>query len=240
MVYIYGYINIMNLDSDIISNKTNFIMKVLKKIDSKVEEIERKITEINHIYIQYEFNKNLKLEQANSYLKFQVDFLFNEKKYFSNIKKYFLKKFVEELYGISDYIILILISIEDLDIGYIEEKDNIMNKIIKVSQQKNINSGKITELVNIIMNNLKLSNDSIKLFEKFIITSHNQNRKKNIHSKNFKINLMNKKNHLELENKKYKEQLDILINYFFDFSKSIDLQLDKQKLLHFFVNNKNI
>ena len=215
-------------------------MKVLKKIDSKVEEIDRKITEINHIYIQYEFNKNLKLEQANSYLKFQVDFLFNEKKYFTNIKKFFLKKFVEELYGISDYIILILISIEDLDIGYIEEKDNIMNKIIKVSQQKNINSGKITELVNIILNNLKLSNDSIKLFEKFIITSHNQNRKKNIHSKNFKINLMNKKNHLELENKKYIQQLDILINYFFDFAKSIDLQLDKQKLLHFFVNNKNI
>ena len=230
----------MNLDSDMVSNKTNFIMKVLKKIDSKVEEIDRKITEINHIYIQYEFNKNLKLEQANSYLKFQVDFLFNEKKYFTNIKKFFLKKFVEELYGISDYIILILISIEDLDIGYIEEKDNIMNKIIKVSQQKNINSGKITELVNIILNNLKLSNDSIKLFEKFIITSHNQNRKKNIHSKNFKINLMNKKNHLELENKKYIQQLDILINYFFDFAKSIDLQLDKQKLLHFFVNNKNI
>ena len=51
---------------------------------------------------------------------------------------------------------------------------------------------------------------------------------------------MNKKNHLELENKKYTEQLDILINYFFDFAKSIDLQLDKQKLLHFFVNNKNI
>ena len=230
----------MNLDTDMVSNKTNFIMKVLKKIDSKVEEIDRKITEINHIYIQYEFNKNLKLEQANSYLKFQVDFLFNEKKYFTNIKKYFLKKFVEELYGISDYIILILISIEDLDIGYLEEKDNIMNKIIKVSQQKNINSGKITELVNIILNNLKLSNDSIKLFEKFILTSHNQNRKKNIHSKNFKINLMNKKNHLDLENKKYTQQLDILINYFFDFAKSIDLQLDKQKLLHFFVNNKNI
>ena len=51
---------------------------------------------------------------------------------------------------------------------------------------------------------------------------------------------MNKKNHLELEKEKYTEQLDILINYFYDFSKSIDLQLDKQKLLHFFVDNKNI
>ena len=227
-------------NTDIISNKTSYIMKVLNKIDLKIEEIEKKITEINHIYIQYEFNKNLKLEQPNSYLKFQVDFLYNEKKYFFNIKKYFTKKFVDELYGISDFIILILISLEDLDIGYIEEKKNIMNKIIKVVNQKVINSSKITELVNSINNNLKLSYDSIKLFEKFILTSHNQNRKKNIHSKNLKINLMNRKNHIELETKKYSEQLDILINYFYEFSTSIEMQLDKQKLLHFFINNKNI
>lgn len=230
----------INSYTDIISNKTSYIMKVLNKIDLKIEEIEKKITEINHIYIQYEFNKNLKLEQPNSYLKFQVDFLYNEKKYFFNIKKYFTKKFVDELYGISDFIILILISLEDLDIGYIEEKKNIMNKIIKVVNQKVINSSKITELVNSINNNLKLSYDSIKLFEKFILTSHNQNRKKNIHSKNLKINLMNRKNHIELETKKYSEQLDILINYFYEFSTSIEMQLDKQKLLHFFINNKNI
>ena len=140
-------------NTDIISNKTSYIMKVLNKIDLKIEEIEKKITEINHIYIQYEFNKNLKLEQPLSYLKFQVDFLYNEKKYFFNIKKYFTKKFVDELYGISDFIILILISLEDLDIGYTEEKKNIMNKIIKVVNQKVINSSKITELVNSINNN---------------------------------------------------------------------------------------
>ena len=227
-------------NTDIISNKTSYIMKVLNKIDLKIEEIEKKITEINHIYIQYEFNKNLKLEQPLSYLKFQVDFLYNEKKYFFNIKKYFTKKFVDELYGISDFIILILISLEDLDIGYTEEKKNIMNKIIKVVNQKVINSSKITELVNSINYNLKLSYDSIKLFEKFILTSHNQNRKKNIHSKNLKINLMNRKNHIELETKKYSEQLEILINYFYEFSTSIEMQLDKQKLLHFFINNKNI
>jgi hypothetical protein len=90
------------------------------------------------------------------------------------------------------------------------------------------------------MNNLKLSYDFIELFEKFIMNSHNKNKKKNIHSKNFKINLMNKKNHLKLETDKYYEQLNILITYFFDFSKSIDLQLDKQQLLHFFITNKNI
>ena len=143
------------------------------------------------------------------------------------------------MYGISDYIILILISLENLDIGYLEEKNNIMKKILKVIYQKNIDSGKISELVNCIINNLKLSHEFIKLFEKFILILHNKNKKKNIHSNNLKIILMNKKNHLELETKKYSEQLVILINYFYDFSKSIDLQLDKQKLLHFFIHDKS-
>ena len=49
-----------------------------------------------------------------------------------------------------------------------------------------------------------------------------------------------KKTDIDLETKKYTEQLDSLINYFFEFSQGIDLQVDKQKLLHFFVDNKNI
>tara|TARA_B100001093_G_C26752301_1_gene981726 strand:+ start:115 stop:807 length:693 start_codon:yes stop_codon:yes gene_type:complete len=230
----------MSLDENDINTKTTYIMKVLNKIDSKIEEIHKKIKDINHIYMQYEFNKTLKLSQTSSYLKFQVDYLFNEINYFKNIKKYFIKKFVDELYSISDCIILILISLDNLDIGYIDEKENIMKKIIKVTVQKNINSSKITELVNSLMNNLKLSCDFIELFNTFIVTSHNQNKKKNIHSNNFKINLMNKKNHFDLESNKYREQLNILISYFYSFSESIDLQLDKQKLLHFFISNKNI
>ena len=228
-------------DVDEINAKVNFIMGVLNKMDFKIEEIQKKINDITQIYTQYIFNKNLKLHQTNSYLKFQIDFLFNEKNYFSNIKNYFIKKFVEDLYGISEYIILILISLDNLDIGLITEKNNIMNKIIKVTHKRDINSGNITELVNILINNLKLSYDFIKLFEKFIINSCNKNFKKNIHSKNLKINLMNKKNHFELETKKNNDQLNTLVNYFHDFAKGIDVQLDKQQLLHFFVNNnKNI
>jgi archaellum component FlaC len=106
----------MKIDTDEISSKSLYTMNTLNKIDSKIEDIQKKIKEINQVYLQYEFNKSLKLEHPNSYLKFQVDFLFNEINYFRNIKKYLIKKFVEELYGISDNIILILISLENLDI----------------------------------------------------------------------------------------------------------------------------
>ena len=143
-------------DVDEINTKVNFIMTVLNKMELKIEEIQKKINDITQIYTQYIFNKNLKLHQTNSYLKFQIDFLFNEKNYFSNIKNYFIKKFVEDLYGISEYIILILISLDNLDIGLITEKNNIMNKIIKsdsklkFSWYKNYISFKSTYLINIL------------------------------------------------------------------------------------------
>merc|ERR1712150_117111 len=122
----------MGMLDDDINNKTNYIMKILSKLN---------------------FNKNLKLEEPSSYLKFQIDFLYNEKNYFSNTKKYFIKKFVDDLYNISDHIILILISLNDLDIGYHYEKDNIMNKIIKIPKQTEVNSSKITELVSCLNTN---------------------------------------------------------------------------------------
>ena len=40
----------MNLDDDKITTETNFIMKLLSKLDSKIEGIDKKITQINHIY----------------------------------------------------------------------------------------------------------------------------------------------------------------------------------------------
>ena len=46
----------MIIDDNILTNKTNNIMKVINKIDCKIEEIQKKILEINQIYI---LNMNL-------------------------------------------------------------------------------------------------------------------------------------------------------------------------------------
>lgn len=66
-------------DVDEINAKVNFIMGVLNKMDFKIEEIQKKINDITQIYTQYIFNKNLKLHQTNSYLKFQIDFYLMKK-----------------------------------------------------------------------------------------------------------------------------------------------------------------
>ena len=86
------------------------------------------------------------------------------------------------------------------------------------------------------MNNLKLIEEFIKIFEKYILDNENQNIKNNIHSKNFKINLMIKKKHYDLEYTKYSEQLSELINYFKELCDSIEQQKNNQEILNFLVN----
>ena len=229
----------MSINVPDINSKANIIFSTLDLLKIKIENIEQKIKDINGVYMKYEFNRNLNLNQPNSYLKFQVDLLKNEKKYYFNIKNIFIKKFVKELFDISEYVILILISMEDLDIEHVDEKNNIMKKILKLKREKNIDIPKIYELINITMNNLKLTNQFINLFEKFILSKENNDKINNIHSNNLSNNLMNKKNHYALEYKKYSDQLVILINYFNSFSTNITKQFDKQEILKFFINTYN-
>jgi hypothetical protein len=222
-----------------ITNKVNTIFSTIKLFDLKNENIKKKINKINDIYIQYEFNRNLDLDNTSSYLKFQVELLQNEINYYNNIKKIFIKKFSDDLYNISENIILILISINDLDIGYNEEKNNIMNHILKIVKKKNnINIIKLEGLIKITFNNLKLVKDFIDLFEKFILKTEDENIKNNIHSKKLKINLMNKKNNLNNEYNKYYDELMEFITYFNDLSNNI--QLNRQEIYKFLMDNKDI
>ena len=155
----------MLIDENDINNKTSKIFLTSQMMDTKIGQIKRKIKEINEIYMNYEFNKNLKLKLTTSYLRFQVEILNNEQLYYRKVKNIYIKKFVNELYNISQFIILILISLDNLDIDREIEKKNIMKKILRVKRVKNMNIGKITELINVTLNNLRLTNNFIKLFD---------------------------------------------------------------------------
>lgn len=223
----------MLVDENNINTKTSKIFLTSQMMDLKVGQIKRKIKEVNEIYMNYEFNKNLKLKLTTSYLKFQVEILNNEQFYYKKVKNIYIKKFVTELYNISEFIILILISLDNLDIDREIEKKNIMNKILRVKRVKNMNIGKIGELINVTLNNLRLTHNFIQLFDDYILETDNENVRKNLHTRNFKVNLMNKKRHIEVEYIKYCEQLNELVDYFYKFSSRIDKQLNKQELLQF-------
>ena len=189
--------------------------------------------------MNYEYNKNLNLNQTNTYLKFQVNLLNNEKMYYSNIKKFFIRKFTNDLYNILDHVIIILVSMNDLDIGFKDEKKKLFKQILRFSKIRDMNKAKVIELINVTINNVKIIKNFTNLFEKYIENNVKTNKANNIHSKLLKINLINKKKHYDLEYNTYLEQLIELINYFDDYSKSINKQQENQDILKFFINNKN-
>ena len=199
------------------NEKINYITNILHQLDINLESIEKKLHQINQIFMKCEFNKNLKLTQSNSYLKFQVNILTTEKNYYTKIKNLVVQKIFKELYNIYNFNILLLISLENLDYGYITEKRNNMQKIIKVKKLKKLDYNKLTEVNNIINNNSSLIKKLLDLFEKFILHSSAKHKKKNLHTKTLKINLMNNKEHINLEYIKCDKQLEILIDYFFFF-----------------------
>uniref|UniRef100_A0A6C0IW75 Uncharacterized protein n=1 Tax=viral metagenome TaxID=1070528 RepID=A0A6C0IW75_9ZZZZ len=221
------------------TEKIIYIINTLNLLDVKVESMEKKIDEINQLFMKYEFNKNLKLSQSNSYLKFQINILVNEKKYYIKVKSLIVRKIFKELYEIYNYSILLLISLDNLDYGFLTEKNNIMQKIIKIKKDKNLDYNKLSEITKIINTNLYLVKNLLDLFEKFIIESSKKNMKKKLHTKNLKINLMNNKNHINLEYIKYNEQLELLLDYFYNFSIKIEKQFKNQGILSVYMNFEN-
>ena len=227
------------IDDEDINSKLSKIMKTIELLENTIDRIQKKIAEINEIYMRFKFNKSLSLGKTNSYLKFQVDLLQTEKKYYTNIKNTILKKLCGEIYEIAEYSLLILISLNDIDIENELAKKNIMNKISKIKRYKKITTQKVTELINSAIKNLKLINDFLELIEKYIHQVQKENQQKNIHSKNFKISIMNRKNHILLEYTKHCQQINELIEYLLEAcSNSIILQLEKQELLKFFIEEK--
>lgn len=227
----------MEIDQQDIDKKINNINNTTNILNEIINNIEKNIQLINSIYMDYEYNKNLNLNNTNSYLKFQVDLLNNEKKYYTNIKSFLIKKFIDELYNLSENVIIILTTMNTLDINLSDEKKKIFDKILKFKEQKNINSIKIIETVKIITNNLKLIKNFINLFDTYIVNNESMSTKNNIHINNFKINLISKKQHYELEYVKCLQQFNELVNYFNRLSQSIDKQ--NQDILKFFINNSD-
>ena len=80
------------IDTDDINKKVTSIFKLIETLDKNIEKIHKKISDIRKIFMRFEFNKNIPFKKTNSYLKFQIDLLLNEKKYYKSIKNDILNK----------------------------------------------------------------------------------------------------------------------------------------------------
>jgi hypothetical protein len=225
------------MDYNVLENKTTTIIANLQILNQNISVLKNKIIQINNINSKLEKNKILK-QESNNNLSFQCDMLKNEFLYYTNIYNIILDKYSKDLYELSEYILIILYSLNKLEIDNTEKKKHIFNKIIYTKQITKTNSGKLKELIINIINNLKVVDEFIKLFNYYISNLKIDNNNKNLHSNNFELNIKYKKETIIVEYNKYCDKFIKIIDYFMDCSNSIIDQIETSKLLNFFLKLK--
>jgi hypothetical protein len=230
---------IEKIDYNEISSKTDIIIENINLLDNNINKIKKKIAAISKIYMSLEKNKILTIDQ-NDFLLFQTQILKNEYIYYNNLYKLILNKYAVEIYELSEYVIIILISLNKLEIKDKASKTHIFNKIIRIKKPSEINYGKLNEIINSIINNLKLVDEFIKLFDKYITTINSTNKNNNLHNGNYELAILSKKHTILLEYNKYYDRFTKTIAYFKKCSESIIQQIDSTDLLKFFLTDKSI
>lgn len=221
------------MDYELFLTQSKQFFKYISNIDSLIDSISKKLREIHKMYIR--FNKNTLLIKTNSFLTFQTDSLKNELTYYRKIKKIILQKFKKELIDISDYILIMLFSLEKIELDNNADKKLILSKKKIFKKNNSIDIQNIKEIIDINVINLKLIDNFINLYDNYIQKTESINNKKNIHCTNFKLITDNKKNQINLEFKKYYNQLKELLVYFVNCSEAISKQIENPKLLDFFL-----
>ena len=135
---------------------------------------------------------------------------------------------------------MVLLSLNKLEMDFTTEKQVIMSKIISFQKPKKISYGKLAELINNTIHNLKLVDEFVKLFDKYVTNTLKYNKKINIHNNNFENTILNKKNTILLEYNKYCDKFIKLIDYFKLCSESIIQQINTSDFLKFFLTEKTI
>lgn len=220
-----------------ILNTVTQICHVLDLLQNNINKINKKISDISALYYKMSLDTSLQICETFEYLKFQIDLLKSERSYYQAINDKIKQKFIKDVYKISESILMLLCSVENINIENNKEKDSILKKINTLKKYKNsFETSEILEIVNSILSNLDITKEFIDVFNKYIGETIAKNKRENLHCNNFKINMENKKQHILLEYQQFYSKIDELVNYFLRLTEELDKQLKHQKLLDCLVN----
>ena len=149
------------MDYHSLDEKTTKIIENIDSLNNKISVIKKKISTISNVNQKLEKNKILK-QDVNSNLAFQSLMLKNEFTYYLNIFNFTKTKYSKELMELSEYVLIILISLNKLEIGNEEKKKDIFNQIIYTKKTTKNTSGELKDIFINIINNLKLVDNFIK------------------------------------------------------------------------------
>jgi len=233
---------VFQLNKDEVMTTINKLNVNVKKVDEVMFRIIKKSREIYNLYVNFEQKKYLSLGDSIGNLKFQLQIIMNEKQYLHNMKKIFLEKVYQDIYGLAENIIMVVSSLDDINLEYQKNinKDNIMKQIIPIKKIdiKTFDLKNMVQLVSSIVHNLDLIKIILDMFQNFISNTVKKMKTENFHCRNLGDSLQNQRNHLIIEYNNNCQSLQQLLNYYLDLSKYMSTQVQNHRLTDFCVLNQ--
>lgn len=220
------------------------IQKDIKKIDdnilimdTQIKEITMKLNEIQNFTNVFQKKSNLYNNENNIELKMQVSLLLNEKEHITNMKKIFITNLFNELYELSNNIILLISSFLNLEFNENINSSEILKKLVRIKQLTTIRMSDIYESISAITKNLNLVYDTLHEFNEYIENMGHNIKTNNYHCLNVYTSLKHKYNFIMLEYDKYYNTLNNIIPFYISLSEKINGQLISKYVLFHCLNN---
>jgi chromosome segregation ATPase len=210
-----------NFDNSIKTLNTN-----IEKIDTNIQTLTDKSTEIKK-KIEMLLNKvHLKLQDSTHLLQFQQSIILNEINYLKNLKHILLTNINTQLFDLSENIAFLTMSI----VNIYKDIPNSDSKLIPMTN-KNDDLGKI---INNISHNLNYIGEILANFQKYIDSLNEELIAGNFHCKTLKKDMENTYNHINTEYNKYVFNACQKMDYYVEFSNNISTQIDTMKIATFY------
>ena len=229
-----------NIDSSAIEKDITIIENNLKIIDHQIKDITTKHNEIQNFTSLLEKKNNLYNSESNVQLKLQSALLNNEKDHITHMKKIFMTNMFNELFDLSNNIILLISSFLNLDFKENSNTSEILKKLVRIKHLSVIKMNDICDSINAITKNITLVYETLIEFNEYTESMKQKIEDNNYHCLNIYTSLKHKHNYIMLEYIKYYNTLNNIIPYYKNLSVKINKQLSEKAVLFHCLNNNII
>ena len=208
-------------------------------MDSQIKEITMKLNEIQNFTTVFQKKSNLYNNEENIELKMQISLLQNEKEHITNMKKIFITNLFNELYELSNNIILLISSFLNLEFNENINSSEILKKLVRIKQLTTIRMIDIYESVSAICKNLNLVYDTLSEFNDYIESMGSSIKTNNYHCSNVYTSLKHKYSFIMLEYTKYYNTINNIIPFYYNLSVKVNAELNHKTVLFHCLNNNS-
>jgi hypothetical protein len=209
-------------------------------IDTQIKEITMKLNEIQNFTTVFQKKSNLYNNEENIELKMQISLLQNEKEHITHMKKIFITNLFNELYELSNNIILLISSFLNLEFNENINSSEILKKLVRIKQLTTIRMNDIYESVIAISKNLNLVYDTLHEFNDYIEGMGSNIKTNNYHCSNVYTSLKHKYSFIMLEYTKYYNTINNIIPFYYNLSLKINNELNNKSVLFHCLNNTEL